>query len=71
MTATEHRDLTQQTWFMYPQDVKRREGHPAPFPEKLPARLIKLYSLAATGDLGKLDAVLFRAIHDEHENLFD
>jgi hypothetical protein len=29
---------------MYPEDVKREEGHPAPFPEKLPARLMKLYS---------------------------
>ena len=29
------------------------------------------YSLEATGDLGKLDAALFRAIHEEHENLFD
>ena len=29
------------------------------------------YSLQATGELGKLDAALFRAIHDEHENLFD
>jgi thiol:disulfide interchange protein DsbA len=29
------------------------------------------YSLEATGDLSKLDAALFRAIHEEHENLFD
>ncbi|HEY2275135.1 MAG TPA: thiol:disulfide interchange protein DsbA/DsbL [Steroidobacteraceae bacterium] len=29
------------------------------------------YSLEATGDLSKLDAPLFRAIHDQHENLFD
>jgi thiol:disulfide interchange protein DsbA len=29
------------------------------------------YSLEATGDLKKLDAALFHAIHDEHENLFD
>jgi hypothetical protein len=50
MTCAEHRDLTQQLWYMYPQDVKRREGHPAPFPEKLPARLIKLYTFGAAGD---------------------
>jgi hypothetical protein len=50
MTCAEHRDLTQQVWFMYPQDVKRREGHPAPFPEKLPARLIQLYTFGAAGD---------------------
>ncbi len=29
------------------------------------------YSLEATGDLKKLDAALFRAIHDEHQSLFD
>jgi protein dithiol oxidoreductase (disulfide-forming) len=29
------------------------------------------YALEATGDLKKLDAALFRAIHDEHQNLFD
>ena len=40
-------DLTQQVWFMYPQHVKRGGAHPAPFPEKLPARLIRLYSFGA------------------------
>jgi 23S rRNA G2445 N2-methylase RlmL len=35
---------------MYPQDVKRREGHPAPFPEKLPARLIAMYTFGTAGD---------------------
>lgn len=29
------------------------------------------YALEATGDLRKLDAPLFRAIHDDHQNLFD
>ena len=29
------------------------------------------YALAATGDLKRLDAALFRAIHDEHQNLVD
>ena len=29
------------------------------------------YALEATGDLGKLDGALFRAIHDEHRNLFE
>ncbi len=43
-------DLAQQVWFMYPEDVKREEGHPAPFPEKLPARLMKLYSYGASGE---------------------
>ena len=29
------------------------------------------YALESTGSLKKLDAALFRAIHDEHQNLFD
>ena len=47
LTRTQWLDLTQQVWFIYPQDVKRAGGHPAPFPEKLPARLIRLYSYGA------------------------
>jgi len=49
LTRAEWLDLTQQVWFMYPQDVKREGGHPAPFPEKLPGRLIRLYTFGATG----------------------
>jgi DNA modification methylase len=37
-------DLIQQIWNMHPSDVARVKGHPAPFPEKLPARLIKMYT---------------------------
>lgn len=44
LTRGEWLDLTQQVWFMYPEDVKREEGHPAPFPKKLPARLMRLYT---------------------------
>jgi DNA modification methylase len=47
LSRTEWLDLTQQVWFMYPQDVKRGGEHPAPFPEKLPSRLIRLYSFGA------------------------
>jgi modification methylase len=47
LTRTEWIDLTQQVWFMYPEDVKRGGDHPAPFPEKLPARLMRLYSYGA------------------------
>jgi DNA modification methylase len=47
LTRTEWLDLAQQVWFMYPEDVKREEGHPAPFPEKLPARLMRLYTNGA------------------------
>src|SRR3546814_17471724 len=35
---------------MYPEDVKREEGHPAPFPEKLPARLMRLSTQGAVGE---------------------
>jgi hypothetical protein len=47
LSRTEWLDLTQQVWFMYPEDVKRGGEHPAPFPEKLPGRLIRLYSFGA------------------------
>ena len=49
LTRTEWLDLAQQVWFMYPEDVKREGDHPAPFPEKLPARLMRLYTYAAVG----------------------
>src|SRR3546814_1803797 len=29
LSRTEWLDLAQQVWFMYPEDVKREEGHPA------------------------------------------
>src|SRR5260370_16863362 len=44
LSRTEWLDLTQQVWFMYPKDVKRGGEHPAPFPQKLPARRIPLYT---------------------------
>ena len=47
LTRTEWLDLTQQVWFMYPEDVKRENNHPAPFPPKLPARLMRLYTYGA------------------------
>ena len=47
ITRTEWLDLTQQVWFMYPEDVKREGEHPSPFPEKLVARLLRLYSYGA------------------------
>lgn len=50
LSRAEWVDLTQQVWFMYPEDVKRGGHHPAPFPEKLPARLIRLYTYGAIGD---------------------
>ena len=50
LSLAEHRDLTQQVWFMISADVKRKKGHPAPYPAKLPARLIALYTHGAVGD---------------------
>lgn len=50
LTRTEWLDLTQQVWFMYPEDVKREGDHPAPFPEKLPARLMRLYTYGAVSN---------------------
>jgi DNA modification methylase len=35
---------------MMPADIRRQKGHPAPFPEKLPGRLIRLYTFGAAGD---------------------
>jgi DNA modification methylase len=49
LTRTEWLDLAQQVWFMYPEDVKREGDHPAPFPEKLPARLMRLYTYGEVG----------------------
>lgn len=50
LTRTEWLDLAQQVWFMYPEDVKREGDHPAPFPSKLPARLMRLYTYGAAVD---------------------
>ena len=49
LSRSEWLDLTQQIWFMYPEDIKREEGHPAPFPKKLPARLMRLYTFGGFG----------------------
>jgi len=50
LSREEWLDLTQQVWFMYPEDVQRGGNHPAPFPEKLPARLMRMYTYGAVGD---------------------
>jgi modification methylase len=47
LTRTEWMDLAQQVWFMYPEDIKREGDHPAPYPIKLPSRLMKLYTYGA------------------------
>jgi DNA modification methylase len=47
LTQAEWLDLTQQIWWMYPENVPRLEGHPAPYPEALPNRLMAMYSFRA------------------------
>ena len=45
-------DLTRQVWWMYPEDVSRKGVHLAPFPELLPARLIRMYSFGEAPEAG-------------------
>ncbi|HEX9491237.1 MAG TPA: site-specific DNA-methyltransferase [Stellaceae bacterium] len=52
LSQEEWMDLTQQVWWLYPENVPRLEGHPAPFPEALPNRLIAMYSFRAVPALG-------------------
>lgn len=52
LSRTEWMDLAQQVWFMYPEDIKRDGDHPAPFPVKLPSRLMKLYTYGAFNGFG-------------------
>jgi modification methylase len=41
----EHNDLCQQCWFIMPTKINRKPGdHPSPFPEKLVARFLALYT---------------------------
>jgi DNA modification methylase len=44
LTQEEWMELTKQIWWIYPENVKRKEGHPSPFPEALPNRLIRMYT---------------------------
>ncbi len=47
LTQEEWLDLTRQIWWIYPEDVTRNGHHPAPFPELLPMRLIRMYSFGS------------------------
>jgi DNA modification methylase len=47
LSSDEWMELTKQVWWMYPENVSRDKGHPAPFPEALPNRLINMYSFPA------------------------
>ena len=62
LTQAEWLNLTMQVWPMYPEDVTRAGGHPAPFPVVLPLRLIKMYTFArsdATGFEGDIVLDMF------------
>ena len=50
LTQEEWRNLTMQVWPMYPEDVQRAGGHPAPFPVVLPQRLIMMYTFKECSD---------------------
>ena len=52
LTQEEWRNLTMQIWPIYPEDVKRTGGHPAPFPVVLPQRLIYMYSFQEAPEAG-------------------
>jgi len=51
LTSEEWMELTKQLWWIYPANVRRKEGHPAPFPEALPNRLINMYTFPGAGGI--------------------
>lgn len=51
ISQTEWMDLTQQIWWMFPKNIARIEGHPAPFPEALPNRLISMFTFRGVEEL--------------------
>ncbi len=52
LTQKQWLNLTMQVWPIYPRDVKRAKGHPAPFPVALPLRLIMMYTFRAAPEHG-------------------
>ena len=52
LTQEQWLNLTMQIWPIYPEDVARTGGHPAPFPMKLPQRLILMYTFAGVPEEG-------------------
>ena len=52
LSQEEWMDLTRQVWWIYPEDTKRVGLHPAPFPELLALRLIKMYTFQAVPEEG-------------------
>jgi len=52
LTQVEWVNLTMQVWPIYPADIKRATGHPAPFPIVLPQRLIMMYTFKSALTVG-------------------
>jgi modification methylase len=50
LTQQQWMELTKQIWWMYPENVPRKTGHPAPFPEALPNRLLSMYTFPRVDD---------------------
>jgi len=51
LSQSEWLELTKQIWWMYPANIGRKEGHPSPFPEELPNRLINMYTYPAVASV--------------------
>ena len=47
ITQEEWLNLSMQVWPIIPADIKRKMGHPAPFPTEIPRRLIAMYTFKA------------------------
>lgn len=52
LSMPEWLNLTKQIWCLYPEDVGRKKGHPAPFPLRLAARLISMYTFRKCTEAG-------------------
>lgn len=52
LSQDEWLNLTMQVWPIYPENVSRSGGHPAPFPVVLPQRLIMMYTFKAAPEAG-------------------
>jgi modification methylase len=52
LTQAEWLPLPRRVWWISPENVPRLDGHPAPFPEALPNRLIAMYTFRAVPAAG-------------------
>ncbi len=58
VTKEEWMNLTKQIWWLYPANVRRQKGHPSPFPESIPNRLLSMYTFPAVEGVYEGDVVL-------------